>query len=165
MRCPLCREGDSKVVDSREVPTGIRRRRECLACGQRFTTYERAEEADLMVVKRDGRREPFSRQKLLDHLRLALTKRPVPSAAVERLVDATERDLFALGKKEVESKLIGEKVMERLRELDEVAYMRFASVYRRFQNVDELAEEIDVIRNLRQRRRSASQSQLELPIT
>ncbi len=165
MRCPLCRTGDSKVVDSREVPTGIRRRRQCLSCRHRFTTYEKLEQPDLMVVKKDGRREEYDRQKLTEHLHLAFTKRPVSATVVERLVDEVERDLFGMGRKEVESRLIGERIMERLREIDDVAYVRFASVYRRFEDVDALAQEIDQIRSWKRARRGASErSQLELPM-
>ncbi len=135
MHCPYCGHGDSKVVDSRESEDSVRRRRQCLRCGERFTTYERVEAATLYVVKRDGRREEFSREKLLSGLRLACAKRPLPTGAIERLVDDIEAELMRQGRQETSSSRIGEMVMERLRDLDRVAYIRFASVYRDFSEV------------------------------
>ncbi len=137
MNCPFCGHPDSKVVDSRDWAEGIRRRRECLACGRRFTTVERAELGSLLVVKKDGRREEFSREKVLAGVRKACEKRPIPSGAIDALADEVERAVYALGKAEVPTSYIGDLVMERLRELDRIAYIRFASVYRAFADVDE----------------------------
>ena len=134
MRCPFCQALGSRVIDSRSTEDAkcIRRRRECSACGARFTTYERWEETPLMVVKRDGRRESFSRSKILGGVLKALEKRPVSLEEVEKMVDEVERELRSRPEREVTSVAIGEMVMERLREMDEVAYVRFASVYRLF---------------------------------
>jgi len=143
MKCPYCGERDSRVVDTREAGDGIRRRRECKICEQRFTTYERVYAAPVMVVKRDGRREPFDREKLLQGVRIACAKRPVPIEAIERLADEVETYVRSLGQSEVEGQVIGEQVINRLRQLDDVAYVRFASVYRRFADVESLAQEIE----------------------
>jgi transcriptional repressor NrdR len=143
MRCPYCGHPESRVTDSREAEDGIRRRRECLSCGQRFTTYERLLLSTLYVVKRDGRREPFDREKLLAGLRKACEKRPLPAGSVEAVAADIEAALMALGVAEVPSREIGELVMERLRRLDPIAYIRFASVYRRFQDLDELRDEVE----------------------
>jgi transcriptional repressor NrdR len=151
MLCPYCQEGDSRVVDTRKVGTGIRRRRECLRCGQRFTTYERVAAMSLMVAKHDGRREIFDREKLHLGIQKACAKRPVSEETIERLVGQIENDLFALGKAEVQSKAIGEMVMDRLRDVDDVAYVRFASVYRRFKDIDGLMAEIKEFRRRKQR--------------
>lgn len=147
MRCPFCQAGDSRVVDSREITGGdsIRRRRECAACGRRFTTYERVEAGGLMVVKRDGRREEFDPRKLRDKLRIALTKRPVPQSEIDRIVATTEARLLALGSVEVPSTAIGEIVLGELKQLDDVAYIRFASVYRSFADLADLRREMDVL--------------------
>ncbi|MBE3578223.1 MAG: transcriptional repressor NrdR [Limnochordales bacterium] len=147
MRCPYCGHLDTRVLDSRATDEGqaIRRRRECLQCGERFTTYERVEMSPLVVVKRDGRREPFDRQKILNGLLLACTKRPVPLAALENLVSEVERELERRGEREVSSQEIGELVMARLRRLDDVAYVRFASVYRQFGDLQRFKEELDRI--------------------
>ena len=142
MKCPYCGK-KSKVVDTRSAGEGIRRRRECKTCGQRFTTYERVAPIRLMVVKADGRREEFDRDKLLTGVRKACTKRPISIEAIEELVSGIEGELYSRGEREVESRVIGEMVMERLRGLDDVAYVRFASVYRRFADVESLAEEIE----------------------
>ena len=150
MKCPFC-TGPSHVVDTREVSEAIRRRRECDACTQRFTTYERVSAANLQVVKGDGRREDFSREKLVHGLRLACAKRPVSSDAVESIAADIESQLYRLGRSEVPSEVIGELVMERLRTLDEVAYVRFASVYRRFTDLGVLAEEIERLREAKNR--------------
>ncbi len=147
MRCPFCQARDSRVVDSRELGGGesIRRRRECNACGRRFTTYERIESGGLMVVKRDGRREEFDARKLRDKLRIALTKRAVPQSEVDRIVTTVETELLSLGTVEVPSTTIGEIVLRELRQVDEVAYIRFASVYRRFADLQDLRREMDVL--------------------
>ena len=144
MRCPACGFEEDKVVDSRSTREGraIRRRRECLSCGRRFTTYEYVERTPILVVKKDGRREAFSREKLLTGMEKACEKRPVPQAALERIADAIENELAELGRAEVDAKEIGEKVMAHLFKLDEVAYVRFASVYRSFKDLSELMNEL-----------------------
>ncbi|MBO8142749.1 MAG: transcriptional repressor NrdR [Firmicutes bacterium] len=145
MRCPYCNHDQSKVLDSRATDEGasIRRRRECGACGRRFTTYERWEEIPLMVIKKDGRREPFQRQKILTGLLKACEKRPIPVASLEQLVDDIERELRKKGETEVTTRQIGERVMEGLRAIDEVAYVRFASVYREFRDLTALLGEVE----------------------
>ncbi|NOU32715.1 MAG: transcriptional repressor NrdR [Polyangiaceae bacterium] len=145
MKCPFCAHEESKVTDSRTSAAQdvIRRRRECEACGRRFTTYERVEEVMPLVVKKDGRREPYDRQKIMGGLVRASEKRAVPISRVEELVDALERELIDMGEKEVPSHTIGERVMVRLRALDEIAYVRFASVYRSFRDLSELRDELD----------------------
>jgi transcriptional repressor NrdR len=144
MRCPKCHSVEDKVIDSRIAREGasIRRRRECLECGHRFTTYEHVEEADILVVKRNGAREPLDREKLLRGLFKACEKRPVPRESLERAVDEIVLELQSQNAKEVPTKLIGLKVMEKLQHLDPVAYVRYASVYRQFQDVGEFLEEI-----------------------
>lgn len=163
MRCPVCGHEESKVLDSRPVLDGraIRRRRECLECQRRFTTYERADLAPLMVVKRDGRREPFNRAKVLAGVTRACGKRPVSMEAMDALVDDVERELRQGGAQEVASATIGELVMEELRRLDDVAYVRFASEHRRFRDVDSLAEEIETLKE-RKRREDAARDQVPL---
>jgi len=143
MKCPYCGATDARVVDTREVGDGIRRRRECLACSQRYTTYEQVAKVNLMVIKRDGRRELFDRNKLLDGVWKACAKRPVASEDVERMVGEIESSLYGLGQSEVPSRTIGEMVMERLRKVDGVAYVRFASVYRSFADLETLKHEVD----------------------
>jgi len=152
MRCPYCQNDDSRVVDTRKVGSAVRRRRECLSCSQRFTTYERLAPISLFVVKRDGRREPFNREKLARGIQLACVKRPLSQEVIESTVGEIESDLYAMGKAEVDSDLIGEIVMDELRKLDDVAYVRFASVYRRFEDVDSLAEEISEFRKWKRRK-------------
>jgi len=144
VQCPACEHPESRVVDSRLSRGGraIRRRRECAACGRRFTTYEQIEEEPLTVHKRDGASEPFERSKLLESVRIACAKRPVSRTDIETLVDEVEADLEAGDEREVESRTVGEMVMGRLRRLDQVAYVRFASVYRNFQDTTEFMEEI-----------------------
>ena len=145
MRCPFCGHEDSKVIDSRPTDEGvaIRRRRECIQCAQRFTTYEKVESLPIIVIKKDKNRELFSREKLLAGLTRACEKRPVETSTLDRLVDKIESDLQNTLKREVSSKEIGEKVMEGLREIDEVAYVRFASVYRQFKDVTTFINEIN----------------------
>ncbi len=145
MKCPFCQHLESKVTDSRVGAAGdvTRRRRECEACGRRFTTYERVEEVLPLLVKKDGRREAFDRQKVLAGLRRACDKRAVPLARLEQIVDVIERELIDSAEKEVSSEKVGERVMAHLRELDPVAYVRFASVYRQFKDIDELRSEIE----------------------
>jgi transcriptional repressor NrdR len=144
MRCPFCGSEEDKVVDSRSVREGraIRRRRECIKCAQRYTTYEYIENVELTVVKSDGRREPFDRQKLIEGMRLALKKRPVSVKKIESMADEIQGDLQELTKNEVTSQAIGEMVMKKLQEVDEVAYVRFASVYRKFQDKEEFFSEL-----------------------
>jgi len=139
MKCPFCAHIEDKVVDSREGKDGlvIRRRRECLSCGRRFTSYERIDEIPYMVVKKDGTREPYDRNKVLGGLRKACEKRPVSPAALERVADEIEQMVQEAPEREIPTVKLGEKVMDRLRELDKVAYIRFASVYRQFEDVDQ----------------------------
>ena len=144
MRCVYCGNGESKVLDSRPVEDGkaIKRRRECLACGKRFTTYERPEDFSLIVVKKDNSREVFDRNKILSGLHKACEKRYVPTTVLENLVTDIEKELTNRMQREVPSKLIGEMIMERLRDVDEVAYVRFASVYRKFEDIETFMKEI-----------------------
>ena len=144
MRCPFCKRDDSKVLDSRESAEGTvtRRRRECLGCHKRFTTYERVEELMPLVVKKDGRREPYDREKLISGLQKAVEKRPVSMDQLEALVADLEARVLERGEKEVPSSLVGEEVMRRLRALDQVAYVRFASVYRSFRDIEEFMDEL-----------------------
>ena len=144
MRCSFCGYPDSKVLDSRPVEDGrsIRRRRECLSCGKRFTTYEREEETSLLVVKRDGNREIFDKSKILAGLVRACDKRSVPVAVLEQLVLDVEKELKNSMEREVPAMRIGDMVMERLRSVDDVAYVRFASVYRKFEDVETFIQEI-----------------------
>ncbi len=145
MRCPYCGHEELKVVDSRDSDTGeaIRRRRECLECNKRFTTYERVENIPFYVIKKDGRREDFNRQKLFDGLMTACEKRDISPNTIEAAIDEIESELRSTGKMEIPSREIGELVMEKLRKLDDVAYVRFASVYRQFRDLTEVKREID----------------------
>jgi transcriptional repressor NrdR len=143
MNCPFCQYHDSKVVDSRDVSDGIRRRRECLACGSRFTTYERLQAAGLFVIKKDQRREEFSRDKLLTGIRKACEKRPLPTGTIDRVAEDIEAEIYNMGKAEIPSTVIGDMVMKRLKKLDYIAYIRFASVYRQFTDITALKQEID----------------------
>lgn len=143
MRCPYCQHPDSKVIDSRDVDAGIRRRRECFNCESRFTTYERVEAQILYVIKKDDRREEFDHAKLLGGVLTACTKRPLPAGTVERLCNEVEAELRLLGRAEVPSTLVGEMVMDRLRSLDHIAYVRFASVYREFTDLEALRKEVE----------------------
>lgn len=144
MKCPFCRHEEDKVIDSRSSGEGylIRRRRECLKCGRRFTTYERVEEVPLMVIKKDGRREPFDRKKVLAGILRACEKRPIGMDVLEAMVDKLERALEKNFEREVESSRIGELVMKKLHDIDDVAYVRFASVYRQFKDVTQFTEEV-----------------------
>lgn len=145
MKCPFCNYPDSKVVDSRPTDEGtsIRRRRECLHCLKRFTTYETVERLPLMLVKRDGTREPYNRNKLLSGVMKACEKRPVPQAKLEQLVDSVEQKLFGTLESEISSQKIGEMVMQELKNVDEVAYVRFASVYRQFKDINTFLDELN----------------------
>jgi len=147
MKCPFCSKIDNKVIDSRLSKDGrtIRRRRECIACKRRFTTYEKLEDVLPLVVKKDGRREPFNRQKIILGIRNACQKRPVSSSRIEEFTDAMESHFQDLGKKEIDSSEVGEMVINTLREWDEVAYVRFASVYRQFKDIKEFMAELEDI--------------------
>ncbi len=145
MRCPYCQHPDSDVIDTRKLHSGdtIRRRRKCEACGRRFTTYERVETVSITVVKKNGEREPYDREKLMRGVRTACYRRPVPAQALEALANDIEAELMALDEPEVPSSLIGDMVMQRLRAIDDVAYIRFASVYRSFADIGKLREAVD----------------------
>lgn len=149
MKCPYCGHPDSRVVDSRATDEGsaIRRRRECVSCERRFTTYEVVDEVPLMVVKKDGRREPFNRNKILTGLMKACQKRPVPMSVLEEITSDVERELRGRLEREVSSREIGEMVIRRLRDLDKVAYVRFASVYREFKDIDTFMDELKKLLN------------------
>lgn len=150
MNCPFCSHPDTKVTDSRPETGAIRRRRECLeesgGCGRRFSTLERVELAGVSLVKKDGLREEFDRGKIIAGVRKACEKRPIPSGAIEALADDVEKQVYAQAKAEVPSSFVGELVMERLRALDHIAYIRFASVYRAFADVDELEQELEALK-------------------
>jgi transcriptional repressor NrdR len=151
------------VIDTREVPDGIRRRRECSHCRQRFTTYERVASINLLIVKRDGRREEFDRDKLLKSMRISCSKRVVSSEQLERAAHQIETDLYSMGKGEIKSLVVGRLVMDHLQKIDDVAYVRYASVYRRFQDVTNMAEEIQQLLE-RKRREEEQKNQLPLPL-
>ena len=144
MRCPFCGATEDRVVDSRESREGdvIRRRRECVHCGRRFTSYEKIEHLPFQVIKRDQRREPYDREKLMRGLQVACRKRAVPQGELERIADSIEAAMQEAGEREISSQHIGRMVMQRLREVDPVAYVRFASVYRRFEDVDAFVKEL-----------------------
>ena len=145
MRCPHCSHGDSKVIDSRESGDGIRRRRECGGCGLRYTTTEWVQNRALMLIKRDGRREEYDREKLWASLTKACAKRPLPTGALDKVAEDIELTLGELGRAEIPSKDVGEMVMDRLKNLDRVAYIRFASVYRDFRDIETFKEEIEAL--------------------
>lgn len=147
MKCPYCAFVDNKVIDSRltKDQAGIRRRRECLECGRRWTTYERTESEMPLIVKKDGRREEFDRQKMLRGLQKACEKRPVSVSRIEKAVERIEKSLQEMGEKEIDASRLGELAMAELRELDQVAYVRFASVYRQFKDVSDFMSEIKAL--------------------
>jgi transcriptional repressor NrdR len=157
MKCPFCGYHDDKVLESRTAREGeaIRRRRECLSCARRFTTFEEIEELRVMVVKRDGRREPFDRDKVLRGMIVACEKRPVPMDTLESAADEIERAVYESGGREIETETIGEIVVEALRKVDQVAYVRFASVYRQFEDVGQFREIVDVLGRGKRRTKSA----------
>ena len=161
MNCPYCGYHDSKVVDSRDVNDGIRRRRQCLSCSSRFTTYERLQPASLFVIKKDQRREEFNRNKLLTGIRKACEKRPLPAGTVDKLADDIEAELYQMGKAEIPSTVIGDMVMAKLKNLDYIAYIRFASVYREFADITALKEEVDTLVNSQA---ETSRSTTQLPL-
>jgi transcriptional repressor NrdR len=146
MNCPFCGTDDTKVTDSRPDQDGIRRRRECLACGRRFSTLERIELPGVALLKKDGRREAFDRSKIITGVRKACEKRPIPSGAVEALADEVEQAVYGMNRAEIPASVVGELVMERLKALDHIAYIRFASVYRAFADVDELEQELEALK-------------------
>ncbi|MDY0398083.1 transcriptional regulator NrdR [Desulfuromonas thiophila] len=156
MKCPFCSAPETRVVDSRLAREGnsIRRRRECGTCDRRFTTYERIEDILPLVVKKDGRREPFDRAKIVAGMRRACEKRPIPVADIEKIVDQLEMCFQESGEREIAASRIGEAVMQALHDLDEVAYVRFASVYRQFKDINEFMDELtDILRQQKQRER------------
>ncbi|MBI3615785.1 MAG: transcriptional repressor NrdR [Candidatus Omnitrophica bacterium] len=152
MICPFCGANEDKVIDSREAAEGaaVRRRRECVKCQRRYTTYERLEESPLLVVKKDGRREPFDRKKILNGILKACEKRPIPAEKIEAAVDEIERQISKQFEREVSSVEIGQKVMEHLARLDDVAYVRFASVYRSFKDLNQFMKELRELLNKKQ---------------
>ncbi len=154
MKCPFCDDVEDKVVDSRMAKEGevIRRRRECLSCKRRYTTYERVEETMPVVVKKDGRREPFDRSKIIAGLKKACEKRPISTATIEAVTDRIEKRIQELGETEIDSTAVGEEVMRELSQLDQVAYVRFASVYREFKDIDQFMEEIKALAQQRRER-------------
>lgn len=151
MRCPYCNYTSSKVLDSRSSADGIRRRRECFQCSLRYTTYERIQTTALMVAKRDGRRQEFNRDQLTNSILKACVKRPIATGRIEKLVDEIEAELQQLGRAEIHSSSIGEMVMERLRDMDRVAYIRFASVYRDFADIESFKQEVEALQEALER--------------
>jgi len=154
VKCPFCDELEDKVVDSRMAKEGgvIRRRRECLGCKRRYTTYERVEEILPMVVKKDGRRESFDRTKILAGLKKACEKRPISTAVIEAVTDRIEKRIQEMGETEIESRIVGEELMKELHQLDQVAYVRFASVYREFKDIDQFMDELKMLAQQRRER-------------
>ena len=151
MKCPFCGKIDNKVIDSRLSKNNnvIRRRRECLNCGRRFTTYEHIEETPVMIVKKDGRREVFNREKVRSGIQKACEKRDISINTIEEFLDETERDLKETGEKEIRSSMVGERIMTKLHDIDAVAYVRFASVYREFKDVNDFVSELKSLLNQR----------------
>ena len=160
MLCPFCRHDDSKVIDSRDSADSIRRRRECASCDRRFTTYERAEARSLRVIKQDGRREEFVREKLLASLTKACVKRPLPTGTLEKIAEEIETHLMDTGRSEVSTKVIGESAVERLRDLDPVAYVRFVSVYKDFRDIEGFKETIEALLDPEEPEETSSQLSL-----
>ena len=161
MKCIYCHNNDSKVIDSRDLRDGesIRRRRECLRCGHRFTTYERVEPVSILVVKKDGNREEYSREKLRKGVVTAFTKRPVKAEDIEKLIDSVEAEIFSKGELEVSSQRIGEIIMAHLPRLDPVAYIRFASVYREFADLEVMRSEMDRLVQMEEQERAHRQQE------
>jgi transcriptional repressor NrdR len=154
VKCPFCDDLEDKVVDSRMAKEGemIRRRRECLSCKRRYTTYERIEESLPMVIKKDGRREPYDRAKILSGLKKACEKRPISVATIEAVTDRIEKRLQEMGETEIPSRTIGEEIMKELHNLDQVAYVRFASVYREFKDIDQFMDELKTLAREREKK-------------
>ena len=142
MNCPFCSNTALKVTDKRNSPDGIRRRRECLKCKKRFTTYEKVDKGDLFIIKKDGGREKFDRTKLDKGIDKAFEKRPIPKAKIDKMINQIEEQLRRKGKKEIKSSVLGELIMKKIKKLDNVAYIRFASVYRDFQHIKDFKQEI-----------------------
>lgn len=165
MRCPFCGAADSRVIDSRSADDGntIRRRRECTACSRRFTTYEVVEKVPLMVIKNDGRREPFSQQKLLNGLIRSCEKRDIPTEKIVKLAQELERDVRNTMEREISSQKIGAMVMDRLKDFDEVAYIRFASVYRKFADISSFITELDELRTAKQQSETLVPPSMAMP--
>ncbi|HEX2909662.1 MAG TPA: transcriptional regulator NrdR [Chloroflexia bacterium] len=161
MKCVFCHYNDSKVIDSRDLRDGesIRRRRECLRCGHRFTTYERVEPISILVIKKDGNREEYSREKVRKGVVTAFTKRPVKAEDIEKLIDSVEAEIFSKGELEVSTQRIGEIIMEHLRRADPVAYIRFASVYREFADLDVMRSEMDRVLQMERQERAQRQQE------
>jgi transcriptional repressor NrdR len=161
MKCPFCHNRESKVIDSRDLREGesIRRRRECLKCGHRFTTYERVEPINILVIKKDGNREEYNREKLSRGVLAAFTKRPTRAEQINQLIDAIETEIFRSGELEIPSRRIGELVMNKLQAADPIAYIRFASVYREFADLDVMRNEMDKIVNQEREKREKQQTQ------
>lgn len=153
MKCPFCGNINDKVIDSRMSKEGdvIRRRRECLQCEKRFTSYEKVDEILPVIVKKDGRREPYDRHKILTGLQKACEKRPIAINTLEEVVDRIEKEILAIGTKEIKSSIVGEQIMENLKSLDKIAYVRFASVYREFKDINEFMDEVKVLFETRSR--------------
>lgn len=145
MKCPSCGEPESKVIDSRSLGDEIRRRRECSKCRSRFTTYERLQNRSLFIIKKDGRREEFDREKLFSGIRKACEKRPMPTGTIEKLVENIEADLYSMGRTEIPSSYIGKIVVGKLAEIDHIAYIRFASVYYEFSDISTLKQAVDTL--------------------
>lgn len=157
MKCSHCGGIESKVIDSRSIGEGIRRRRQCLECEARFTTYERVQPKSIFVIKKDGRLEEFNREKLLAGIHKACEKRPLPTGSIDKVVDSIEAELYQLGKTEIPSSAIGDKVMDRLQELDHIAYIRFASIYRDFTDISTLKDAVDQLCNAKEEAPPAGQ--------
>ena len=145
MKCPHCGDSESKVIDSRSIGNSIRRRRQCLGCQARFTTYERVQSRGFFVIKKDGRREEFNREKLLSGVHRACEKRPLPTGTIDKLVDNVEAELYQLGRTEIPSALVGDMIIGKLEKLDHIAYIRFASVYREFTDITSLKQAVDTL--------------------
>ena len=165
MRCPYCNALEDKVVDSRTSQEGraVRRRRECLNCARRYTTYEYIEERRLQILKRDGSSQPYERRKLVQAIQTATTKRPITASDIDQMVDSIEDEMARTGRDEIESSRIGELIMDRLKQADNVAYVRFASVYRNFQDLDEFYEELREL-SARRARAAAAKNQVDLDL-
>jgi transcriptional repressor NrdR len=151
IQCPVCGDIDSKVIDSRSMDDGVRRRRQCLACGNRFTTCERIQSKNVYVIKKDGRREPYNRDKLLTGIRKACEKRPLQMGIIDKMVDGIEAEIYKTGKTEISSSVIGDKVIQKLSELDHIAFIRFASVYRDFTDISDMKNAVDDVLTVKEK--------------
>jgi transcriptional repressor NrdR len=151
IQCPVCGDIDSKVIDSRSMDDGVRRRRQCLACGNRFTTCERIQSKNVFIIKKDGRREPYNREKLLTGIRKACEKRPLQMGTIDKLVDGVESEIYKTGRTEISSSVIGDRVIQRLAELDHIAFIRFASVYRDFADITDMKQAVDEVLTVKEK--------------